>query len=260
MKLIDLQNIHFSIGEKILLNTLDFSLHSGEIVGLIGPNGAGKTSLLNVMAGLNLSFSGDYQFAGKNFKSVHKKTLAQQLAYLEQGAPVHWPLIAQRVIELGRIPHQGFSEKLSAADTAAVNKAIALTECESFLQQSVNTLSGGERLRVLLARLLASEPKIILADEPTAALDPYHQLHVMEILQAHARQGGAVVVVLHDINLAARFCDRLVVMNHGNIVANTCIEEILEQRILEDAYNIELAVFCESDKYSITPFARKNHG
>lgn len=254
---IELHNISLAIQAKKLLNNIDFTLRSGEIVGLIGPNGAGKTSLLNIMAKLQQPSAGSYQFFGESASALSPKYLAKKLGYLEQGAPVHWPLLAEKVIELGRIPHLGFSQKLTEQDSAAITRAIALTDCQDFLQQPVNTLSGGERLRVLLARLLASEPEVILADEPTAALDPYQQLHIMEILQQHAHQGGAVVVVLHDINLASRFCDRLVVLDQGKQVANGHINDILQQQVLEKTYNIDLAVFCENDKYSITPHARR---
>lgn len=256
MNLIELKQVCYSIKNKMLLNNINLVVNPGEIVALIGPNGAGKTSLINVLANLNRDFQGQYLYNGKTADHINKKTFAKELAYLEQGAPIHWPLIARRVIELGRLPHQGLSEKLSHEDTQAIDKAIKLADCEGFLEQTVNTLSGGERLRILLARLFATEPTVILADEPTAALDPFHQLHTMEILQQHARNQGAVVVVLHDINLAARFCDRLIVLNEGNLIANDSVDNILSSNVLEEVYKIKLAITEHEGTRIISPLSR----
>jgi iron complex transport system ATP-binding protein len=132
-----------------------------------------------------------------------------------------------------------------------------MADCEAFIEQTVNTLSGGERLRVLLARLFASEPDVILADEPTAALDPYHQLHTMEILQQHAKNGGTVVVVLHDINLAARFCDRLIVIDSGEIAADDSVDNILASDILQNVYQIDLLIHEIDGQRIIVPINRR---
>jgi iron complex transport system ATP-binding protein len=258
MNLLSLSNASWQVSGRKILESVDFELAEGEVLGLIGPNGAGKSSLLKIMAGLLDDFSGTYQFESRDFKSWEKKELAKELGYLEQGAPVHWPLKGRRVVELGRLPFQGMSETLSEQDQRCIAWAIEQTQSGPFIDRSVDTLSGGERLRILLARLLAGKPKVILADEPTAALDPYHQLHVMEILRDHAHQeGGGVVVVLHDLNLAARFCDRLVVLDQGKVVANDSVDQILASDILQKTYHIDLLQFHNEEKFALAPWARR---
>lgn len=258
MSLLQLNLNSWSVDKRQILGQLDFELAAGEMVGLIGPNGAGKSSLLKVLANLHQDYLGEYQFLGQQIGSLDPKDIAKQLAYLEQGAPVHWPLLGRRIVELGRLPHQGFSQTLNEQDQAIITAAINKTHIQDFIDRPVNTLSGGERLRVLLARLLASQAKIVLADEPIASLDPFHQIHVMEILRDIAvKDQGGVVVVLHDLNLAARFCDRLVVLDHGHIVANGSVESVLDTDILQQTYDIDLLRFEHEANHVLVPWSRR---
>ncbi|HEY9033951.1 MAG TPA: ABC transporter ATP-binding protein [Pseudomonadales bacterium] len=254
--LIDANELSLFIGKQCIVDKASIQIPSGRIVGLIGPNGAGKTSLLKMLAHVLPASSGDYHFAGQPIASYSEKTLARQIGYLAQDATAHWPLTVRRLVELGRLPYQGYRKALSDEDSRAVANACALCEVEHLLDRIATTLSGGEKTRVFLARLLAARPQVIFADEPIAALDPYHQLHVMEILQQHARNGGTVLVVMHDINMASRFCDELILLNHGKIVRSGSISELLADKLLADTYGITLKMFCDDDAYSLVPWQR----
>ena len=256
--LIETNNISLTINNYEILKDISLSFDKGEIVGLIGPNGAGKTSLLKILANIQTDYQGSYQYDGNPIDNYSAKDLAQSFGYLAQDATAHWPLKVRKLIELGRLPFQGMVSNLSKADIEAVDYAAKQTEVEHLLDRIITNLSGGERTRAFLARLFAAKPRVIFVDEPIAALDPYHQLQIMEILQEHAHNGGTVIIVLHDLNLATRFCDRLVLMNHGEIAGSGSINELLKDDLLESIYNINLKLFCDGDAFAITPWARNS--
>ena len=195
-------------GGLLAVNELSFSVEAGAIHGLIGPNGAGKSTFLKTLVGFKPLVGGAVTLDERPLASVPLGERARRIAYLEQEGRIEWRLSVRDVVALGRRPHRagfGFS---SALDAAAVARALAAVEMTGFADAPATELSAGERARVLLARALAVEAPILLADEPTASLDPYHQLLVMETLKAKADAGGAVLVVLHDLALAARFLFR----------------------------------------------------
>ncbi|WP_222183315.1 ABC transporter ATP-binding protein [Geminicoccus harenae] len=164
-----------------------------------------------------------------------------QLAYLPQADTIHWRLSVADLVMLGRLPHRQGWNGPGPADHAAVAEALAATDCAGLAARAVDTLSGGERARVLLARALAGQPAILLADEPTAGLDPYHQLEVMERLQSLAQSGATVLVVLHDLAAAVRFCDRLVLLDRGRVVAAGDPGEVTAAPNLRTVFRIEAA-------------------
>lgn len=248
-------------GNSILVDA-SVQLHAGEFVGLIGPNGAGKSSLLRVMAGLqqpdtgtvNLAIAGETSL--QPLAKIPARERAQILAYLPQQETPAWPLQVEHLVGLGRAPwHKPMSGK-STRDKSAIEHALQITELTDFRQRIVTTLSGGELQRTLLARVFAGEPKVILADEPIAALDPYHQLHMMELLAEHSQQGGTVFAALHDLSLAARFCSRLVLMHHGKMVADGEPIQVLTTENLQQVYGISAYVDCREDGVVIVPRKR----
>ena len=265
------QQVSFARDGNRILDNADATLSSGELVGLIGPNGAGKSSLLRMMAGLQQPDSGQIYLSSNNLttsdsssKSDSKKLLndfsgrerAQLLAYLPQQETPAWPLQVEHLVGLGRAPwHKPMSGK-SPRDKQAIERALDITELQSLRQRIVTTLSGGELQRTLLARVFAGEPQIILADEPIAALDPYHQLHMMELLAEHAQQGGSVLTALHDLSLAARFCSRLILLHNGKIVADGQPIHVLTTENLEQVYGISAYVDCRDDGVVIIPRKR----
>lgn len=253
--------VHVSCADNPILKGVDVQLSAGECVGLIGPNGAGKSSLLRIMAGLSMPISGAVELldAASSPIALHSLSAvqrAQTLAYLPQHETPAWPLAVEHLVGLGRAPwHRPMGGK-SSQDQQAIERALRLTDVEVLRQRRVTTLSGGELQRVLLARVFAGEPTIILADEPITALDPYHQLHVMELLADHAQQGGAVFAALHDLSMAARFCSRLILMHHGQVVAEGSPVSVLTQENLAKVYGIDAYVDCREEGVVIIPRQR----
>jgi iron complex transport system ATP-binding protein len=223
-----------------VLRDVDLALRSGEMLGLIGSNGSGKTTLLRVLANLRSPQSGSVRYGGLSARDVGAQELARRLAYLVQGGTVHWSMRVETLVALGRLPHRRPFQGPSAEDRKAIERALAATDLVALRNRTVDQVSGGERMRVLLARTLAVEAETLLADEPTAALDPLHQLHVMEMLRQTTRGGRNVIVVLHDLSLAMRYCDRLVLLARGGVLAQGRPEQVLTDQHLTAAYGIDV--------------------
>ncbi|KPV39060.1 ABC transporter [Thiohalorhabdus denitrificans] len=243
-------------GGTAVVHGVSLGLQPGEVAGILGPNGAGKSTLLRALAGLHTPAQGEARLNGERLHRFRGRDRARELGYLPQAATVHWPLPVERVVALGRLPHLGPWQRLGSEDAYAVDRALAATGVEELRDRPVTQLSGGERARVLLARVLAGEPSILLADEPVAGLDPYHQVHFMELVRDYAHQGRTVALVLHDLNLAARFCDRLFLMDEGELVAQGTPKEVLDPRHLDEVFGIR-AVYgeVEGEPY-VVPWGR----
>ncbi|MGV6872884.1 ABC transporter ATP-binding protein [Pseudochelatococcus sp. B33] len=237
---IDASGLSVAAQRTRILDGLSFSLDGGELVGLIGPNGAGKSTLLKALAGLVAADSGSLLIDGTPIGAIDRRTLARTLAYLPQNGPAHWGLSVEAVVRLGRLPHRGRSSGGEAPDAAAVDRAMQATGIADLRRRAIDTLSGGERMRALLARALAVEAPVLLADEPVAALDPRHQLLTMALLRGMARAGRLVVAVLHDLSLACRFCDRLLLLREGAIVADGPWREALSDANIAAAYGVSV--------------------
>ncbi len=190
----------------------------GCLAALVGPNGAGKTTLVRAIAG-SVAYAGRIAIGGRDLRRVPPAARARLLAYLPQQRDVAWGMAARDLVALGRLPHAGLLAREGAADRAAIDAAMVAADVTELAARPVDRLSGGERARVLLARALAQQAPLLLADEPTAALDPFHQIQVMEVLRAEADAGRAVVAVLHDLALAVRFAHRVALMDGGRVVA-----------------------------------------
>ena len=221
-----------------LLDGARLVAESGRVVGLIGPNGAGKTTLLRAALRLQPLDRGRVRLAGRDITSEGPHRHARDIAYLPQGQVVHWPLDVARLVALGRVPHASPWGRSGARDRELVAAALQATDVFHLRDRPVLSLSGGERARVLLARALATDAPVLLADEPVAALDPYHELAVMDLFRAAAADGKAVVVVMHDLALAARYCDRLVLMHDGRTVAEGASDDVLSDDNLARVYRV----------------------
>jgi iron complex transport system ATP-binding protein len=232
------KDITVRLGEVIAAKEANVTLRAGELVALVGPNGAGKTTLIRALAGL-LPAEGKIMLGERRLDAMSHRERARAIAYLPQGHMFHWPMQVAAVVALGRHPHMDPFSSPSPQDLAAVNHAMARTAIEVFASRRVTTLSGGERARVALARALATEAPVLLADEPTASLDPRHQLVVMELLRGVAHDGGAVLAILHDLTLAARFADRVLVMDRGRIVAEGVPSEALSPQRVAQIFGVE---------------------
>jgi iron complex transport system ATP-binding protein len=237
---IEAKNIAVRFGRVTLLRAIDMTVRSGEMVGLIGPNGSGKTTLLRILANLRAPDDGTVRYAGQSAAEIGARRLSQQVAYLAQGANVHWPMQVETLVGLGRLPHRRPMQGLSAGDQAAIARSMAACDVTAFRNRTMGEVSGGERLRILLARALAVEAEMLLADEPIAALDPLHQIQVMELLRRTARQGRGVIVVLHDLALAARYCDRLILLAGDGVLAEGEPRAVLTDAHIASAYGVDV--------------------
>lgn len=242
------ENLHASLGDARVIRGVSLATEGAQFVGLIGPNGVGKTTLVRAIAGL-IPFGGSVILDGEAVSAMSPRARARAMSYLAQGAGSHWPLEVSRLIALGRLPHLEPFHRASAEDEAAIARAIALAGVGEFIGRDVLTLSGGERARVLLARALAVEAPLLLVDEPVAALDPYHQIRIMEVLRAYADEGRTVVAVLHDLSLAARYCDRLILLDEGRVKADGAPSEVLTPQNLRDTYRIEALIGGEDERF-----------
>ena len=216
------------------LKNANIELYGGEVLGLIGPNGAGKSTLLNSLAGI-VESDGEIKINNKAAESFDSKHRARQIGLLPQSVNSAWSINVTDVVELGRLPW-------GDNDAAAIQRAMGQSGIEQFSQRKVDELSGGERARVWLARVLAGQPKVLLADEPIANLDIHYQIAVMDVLKQYANEDHGVIVAIHDLSLAARYCDRLCLMNQGEIVATGKPEEVLNPELLTNTFGIAVDV------------------
>jgi iron complex transport system ATP-binding protein len=238
MTLLSAQNLGVTLSGRTVLRDVSLSLEKGHLVALVGPNGAGKTTLLRALAGL-IPASGTVRVGDDALSALSLRERAKRFAYLPQGHLVHWPLPARDIVALGRFPH-GVTDpaRLGPGDIDAVERAMQATDVMEFADRPVTELSGGERSRVALARVLAVEAPIILADEPIASLDPRHQLDVMKSLRTAADAGVLVIVVTHDLGLAARFADHVMVLSEGRLASQGAAADALSEDVMRDVFRI----------------------
>ena len=254
---LSLHDVRVTLGGRSILSDIDLALERGRLIGLVGPNGAGKTTLLRVLAALVAPAYGRVTLDGHALSGMNRDERARRVAALFQGAGIGWPVTVREIVALGRLPHRRAFAGPSDADQAAVARAMARTDVGHLADRAEPTLSSGERMRALLARALAVEAEWLLVDEPVTALDPAHQLDAMALLHAASRDGTGVVAVLHDLALAARFCDRIVVLSGGRLVADGRPEEALTDALLARVFGVtvERGEAADGTRY-ILPWAR----
>lgn len=251
------ENVFVNRESAEIVRGVSLEVKAGEVVGLIGPNGSGKSTLLGALSGLRQLVSGKVLLEEKLIGSLSATERARRLAYLPQNPECHWPLDVAQVVALGRLPHRsGWGDVYAKSDDAVVREAMRKLEVAHLAARTVNRLSGGERMRVMLARAFAVEPQVFLADEPVDGLDPYHQLHVMELLREQAAVGCGVLVVLHELSLAGRFCDRLVLLHEGEILADGPPNDVLTPELCARAYGVEAAVLERAGDRVMVPWRR----
>ena len=250
------QSLCVRLGRHPAVSDITVMLEPGHLVGIIGPNGAGKSTLIRAMLGLAKVDSGTVSIDATPLASLSRKDIARRIAYLPQGQTLHWPLAVERLVALGRMPHLGPLSRLSPEDAALVDAALARADVLHLKGRIATELSGGERARVLLARALAVGAPALVADEPLAALDPGHQIDVMDLLKAEASAGSLVVTVLHDLGMAARYCDRLLLMDRGALVADGAPLDVLTEQSLARVYGISACIEPDRDWPLILPTGR----
>jgi len=231
------QALSLTLDGAVILDAVSATFAPGQVTAVLGPNGAGKSTLLACLAGLRRPDAGDVLLGSVSRTTLDRRDLARRIGFLPQTADVHWDIDVQTLVALGRFPHRGRWGE-TAADHAAVAQAMATTDVTRFAHRCVNTLSGGERARVLLARVLAGEPHWLLADEPLANLDPAHQLDGLDCLRGVAAAGAGIVVVLHDLNHAARVADRVLLLRNGRVIAHGPPDSVLTEDLIAETYGV----------------------
>ncbi|PCI21471.1 MAG: cobalamin/Fe3+-siderophore ABC transporter ATP-binding protein [Piscirickettsiaceae bacterium] len=231
-------DINVNLSAKKILKGISTEFAENQLIGLIGPNGAGKSTLLRVLAGLQMIESGKVELNSQRLQDLSNLNLAKKITYLPQTHECHWPMTVERVVMLGRYPHVD-SHRLDDVNMQAVEQAIKDVDIEHLVGRSVNELSGGERARVMLARALATQSDILLADEPIVSLDPRHQIEVMALLKTLAEKGKTVIVVLHELHLAMRYCDSLVLLNKGKVASEGTPENVLTPEYMSTIYGVD---------------------
>ncbi len=231
-----------SADQKALVREASLELTQGELIVVLGPNGAGKTSMIRGLLGLETPSSGSAQLDGVELRNLSPAERAQKVAYLPQIRPLAWPNQVRDIVALGRFSHGAALGRLKAQDAEAVDRAINACDLGHLADRSADTLSGGELARVHCARAIATEAPLLIADEPTAALDPRHQFRILDLIKRFVEAGGGALLVLHDIELAARYATRLIWMKDGQIVADGSPEDTLSAERLADVYEIKAEV------------------
>lgn len=241
MVMLTTQALSVSLGTRTVVNDVSLALEPGRLIGIIGPNGAGKSTLVRALLGL-IPYRGHIALDGEEITGLSRGRIARDLAYLPQGQTLHWPLSVERLVGLGRLPHLAPMSRISAADQAIIERAMERADIAHLRTRIATELSGGERARVLLARALAVEARGLIVDEPLASLDPGHQIDVMELLRGEAHAGTLVVTILHDLTMAARYCDRLLLMDRGRLVAEGAPLEVLSEANLRTVYGVQARI------------------
>lgn len=243
------ENITWKVGKKTIVNNVSLSVAQGQTVGLLGPNGSGKSSLLRVLAGLRRPHAGIVALDGNNIARMAKKQLARRIAFVEQHGMTESNMQVRDVVKLGRIPHHTAFSGWNSHDDETVNSALERVDMLEKSGQGWLSLSGGERQRVHIARALAQVPSEILLDEPTNHLDIHHQIQLMKLI---SELPVTSIVAIHDLNHASMFCDALIVMQQGEIIASGTPQEILTEELLLDVFRVKTRI-------EISAFHGKKH-
>jgi iron complex transport system ATP-binding protein len=256
MVTVRLQSLSVELGRRTVVNGVSATFCPGEFIGVIGPNGAGKSTLVRAMLGLIPVKSGTVQIDGRDIGALSPRVVAKALAYLPQGQTLHWPLGVERLVALGRLPHLAPLSRIGDDHRRIVAQALERADVAHLATRVATELSGGERARVMLARALAVGASGMVVDEPLAALDPGHQIDVMELLAREAREGALVVTVLHDLTMAARYCSRLLLIDDGALVADGSPADVLTVDRLTSVYGITALVDTSGGTPMIVPLGR----
>jgi iron complex transport system ATP-binding protein len=241
------EGVALELGGRSVLRDVSFEVEPGEVVGLLGRNGAGKTSLLRMATRVLEPDAGLVRFAGQELASYSRRQIARRIATVPQDLHVPFPFVAGEIVLMGRAPHQGLLGFESAEDLALARDAMERMGIAELANRSILELSGGERQLVLFARAMVQRPEVLLLDEPTAFLDLRHRIDVLTVVRELASEGHGALVISHDLGLAARICDRVVVLGEGVVLAQGTPEAVVRPELLERAFSIEAEVITAPD-------------
>jgi len=245
--LVEVTGVAFGYRQRTVFRDVSFAVAPGELVALCGPNGAGKSTLLRLVLGLHAPSAGGVKLGGTPLAALSRRDIARRAALLPQDAPAEVPLTVREAVALGRLPHLTRFQPESAADADAVIRALAVTDTTALADRPLAELSGGERHRVHLARALAQEAPLLLLDEPIAGLDLAHQLQALDLLRATVARGRAAVVALHDLSLAGRRCDRVLLLAGGGLRADASPASVLTPELIARYFGVRADVHLDAD-------------
>ena len=244
---IETRRISFGYENGLALSNLTFSIGEGELVALIGPNGSGKTTLLKLLLGLLSPRSGTINLHNRPLSSYAPKDRAKTIAYVSQQPALSFPLTVRELVSLGRYPHAA-RFGLSITDRTVVESSLTYTDSKHLGERNFNTLSGGEKQKVLIARALAQSARILLLDEPTLHLDLYYQLHILAALKRLCvEQQITVVSVLHDVNLVSLFADKALLLSSGQLRAFGSVSEVINETNIRDLLGVEMKTIADTE-------------
>ena len=247
--LIKVVNLQWQVNDKVILDNLSFDVTKGETLGIIGPNGAGKTSLLRCLLNHQDNFSGDVKFKNKHLKHYSAKQLAQSFAVVAQKASPIFELSVFDVVRMGLLPHKGLFAVDSDYDRHQIEISLEKVGIKSLINSPYNVLSGGEQQRVLIARALVQKAEVLILDEPTNHLDVYYQHQILQLVNS---LGITVIMTVHDLNLAAQYCQRLLLLNQGKLICDNTPNELLTPETLTQVFGLN----CHRDQDPITQYPR----
>jgi len=241
---LEVQNLGLAYGRNVVMRDLTFHVMPGEMVGLIGPNGSGKSTAIKALSRVISPYSGRIFLDGKNISKISRGDLARLLGVVPQMPLLPSTFTAFEIVLMGRNPHLGLLQYEGARDLAITWQAMERTATHSFAKRRISELSGGEIQRIVIARALAQQPKLILLDEPTANLDISHQVQILGLIRNLCLQNGlTVVIALHDLNLASQYCDRLILINNGQVHAQGTPREVINPWNIKEVYGVEGCVY-----------------
>ena len=243
MHILDTLNISLTFRDKSILEDVSIEVSTGEFFVIIGPNGAGKTSLLKIISGLQKAQQGSVHIKGKNISGYTRRNLSKILAIVPQHVEMGFPFTVADTVIMGRTPHLGILGMEGEKDFLIAEEAMEFTEVSHLADRKLFQLSGGELQRVIIARAICQQPEIILLDEPTTALDPAHQLKIMDLMEKFRRQyNTTIIMVSHDLNLASMYGDRLLLLKEGKVIKTGDPKTVLNKSLLEESYGCQMMV------------------
>ena len=248
MKAIEAKNIRFSYTTDEVIKDVSLVLEQGEFLGVIGPNGAGKSTILRILCGILQPKQGEVLIFSENIERMGSKSIAQHIGFVPQETHFLLNFSVEDIVLMGRYPYLQAFRKESKKDREAVEYALLSAGVSEFKKRPINSLSSGERQRVVIARTLAQEPQVLLLDEPTSHLDLYHRSAVMKLLKKLNEQGMSVVIVNHDLNLASFYCKRLILMHQGKIHSEGPPQSLINASTLSEVYGTEVEIINHPDK------------
>ena len=266
MSSLSCQNLNFSYNKQMLLHNINLSFESGQFVALIGANGVGKSTLLQLLLGLIKQQSGSVLLNGTDIHKQKRRDIAKQLSFVPQSIELPYAFTARELVAMGRNPYLGPFELESREDNILIEQAMHKTDVQHLKNRQVNTLSGGEKQRVIIARSLAQQAATILLDEPIASLDLCHQIETLQLIQSLTQSGKLAITAIHDLNLAARYCDRLILLGEANgesgcvgggrtIIADGTPEQVLNEENLANCFSITADINKTDNKVSLVNIA-----